>query len=95
MSHDHSPVLEPSSLAQLVPLVRDRLKLDSTFPDEAVLASLQAIAAAASPHERWGAAFHTSLGHWLGLKAADLNAALTLLLGLLAEPTSKLPAIPD
>ena len=70
-------------LAALVPVVRDRLGLDSSFPDDAVLASLRMIAAPQSRWERWQAAFHSNLGHWLALKADDLNAALNVLVELL------------
>jgi hypothetical protein len=73
-------------LADLVPLVRERLNLDSAFPDDAVLASLMTIAARASPQERWRAAFDSNLGQWLGLKSLDLNGALNTLVGLLASP---------
>jgi hypothetical protein len=77
-------------LAALVPIVRDRLGMDSSFPDDAVLASLRMIAAPASPWERWQAAFHSNLGHWLGLKADDLNAALNVLVETLpASPPSQ------
>jgi hypothetical protein len=77
-------------LAALVPVVRERLGLDSSFPDDAVLASLRMIAAPASPWERWQAAFHSNLGHWLGLKADDLNAALNVLVEMLpAGPPSQ------
>jgi hypothetical protein len=77
-------------LAALVPVVRERLGLDSSFPDDAVLASLRMIAAPASPWERWQAAFHSNLGHWLGLKADDLNAALNVLVETLpASPPSQ------
>ena len=85
MQPTHSVADDPSSaaLADLVPVVRDSLGLDGTLPDDAVLASLRMIAAPTDPHERWRAAFQSSLGHWLGLKAGDLNAALNTLVGLL------------
>jgi hypothetical protein len=82
MQQEHAAAHD-ASLVGLVPLVRERLGLDSAFPDEAVLASLQMIAHPTSPHERWQAAFQSSLGHWLGLKASNLNAALAVLVGLL------------
>jgi hypothetical protein len=95
MQQDHAAAHDASSLADLVPLVRERLGLDSAFPDEAVLASLQMIAHPASPHERWQAAFQSSLGHWLGLKAADLNAALAVLVGLLPGAQGNGAAMPE
>jgi hypothetical protein len=70
-------------LAGLVPIVRERLDVDSALPDEAILASLEAIAARSSPWDRWRAAFESNLGHWLALKGSDLNAALSALVASL------------
>lgn len=73
-------------LNELVPLVRQRLGLDTAFPDDAVLASLRTIAGCSTPRERWRAAFDSNLGHWLALQGADLNSALNTLVALLPAP---------
>lgn len=73
-------------LAELVPVVRQRLGLDAAFPDDAVLASLETIAKCSTPRERWRAAFDSNLGHWLALKGADLNSALNSLVALVPGP---------
>ena len=75
-------------LAELVPVVRARLALDTVFPDDAVLASLRTIVARSSARERWGAAFDSNLGHWLALEGSDLNTALNTLIALLPAPRS-------
>ncbi len=75
-------------LAELVPVVRSKLKIDDCFPDDAILAGLQAAAAPSDPRARWQAIFASNLGHWLALKTDDLHAALNTLLMLLPPPRS-------
>lgn len=75
-------------LAELVPIVRERLAVDCAFPDDAILSSLRTISARSSARDRWTAAFESNLGHWLALKGKDLNAALNGLLVLLPSPRS-------
>jgi hypothetical protein len=75
-------------LAELVGVVRERLDVDSAFPDAAILASLQAIARRSDPRGRWRAAFDSNLGHWLALKGSDLNTALNTLVALMPRPVS-------
>ena len=73
-------------LAELLPIVRQRLDIDDTLPDGTLLASLATIAACSSPRERWRAAFGSMLGHWLALKGRDLNTTLNTLIALLPKP---------
>jgi len=73
-------------LAELVPIIRQRLGIDCAFPDDAVLASLRTITARSSSRGRWRAAFDSNLGHWLALKGTDLNTALSTLVALLPRP---------
>ncbi len=70
-------------LHEAVALVRDSLDLAGVFTDGEILASLDRIAAAATPRDRWLAAFDSQLGQWLSLKGADPNTALSALLSLL------------
>ena len=87
-----TPTRQPMSaddilhLAELVPVLRQRLELDSAFPDDAILASLRSIAAETAPRERWRAAFDSNLGAWLALKGRDLNTTLNTLIALLPKP---------
>lgn len=83
-----TPAHDILHLAELVPVVRQRLDVDGSFPDDAVLASLKAIAAQTSQRERWRAAFNSNLGYWLALKGCDLNTALNTLVFLLPPPRS-------
>src|SRR4051812_45390147 len=73
-------------LADLVPVVRQRLDIDEIFADDAILASLKAIASRTSPRERWSAAFNSNLVLVLALRGGDLDLALNTLLGLLPRP---------
>jgi len=82
------PAADVLHLAELVGVVRERLNVDSAFPDAAILASLQAIASRSDPRGRWRAAFDSNLGHWLALKGSDLNTALNTLVALMPRPVS-------
>ena len=73
-------------LAELVPVVRQRLELDDSLTPDTVLASLAAIAARSSPRERWRAAFDSALGHSLSMTGRDLNTTLNTLIALLPKP---------
>lgn len=84
-AHD-SPAGDVLHLNELVGIVRRRLDIDDAFPDDAMLASLQAISARSAPRDRWRAAFDSNLGHWIALKGADLNSALNTLIALLPKP---------
>lgn len=75
-------------LAELVPIVRERLDIDTAFPDAAILAGLKAVAAKSHTRARWQAAFNSNLGHWLALKGDDLHASLNTLISLLPPPRS-------
>lgn len=80
------PVTSVLHLAELVPIVRNRLAIDSALPDDAILAALTTITAKSHTRARWKAAFSSNLGHWLALKGEDLNASLTTLMSLLPLP---------
>ena len=73
-------------LAELVPILRQRLGIDGAFTDDAVVASLHSIVVRSSVRERWRAAFDSNLGHWIADQGRDLNTALNTLLALLPKP---------
>ena len=73
-------------LAELVPILRQRLEIDAALSDDAILASLKVIAACSLPRDRWRAAFGSNLGHWLALQGRDLNTALNTVVALLPRP---------
>lgn len=73
-------------LAGLVPTIRRRLAIAPTFSDEAIFASLAAIAAASSYETRWRAAEASTLGLFLRSHGNDLKASLITLLALLPKP---------
>lgn len=75
-------------LAELVPIVRERLSIDPMFPDDGILAGLRAISSKSHPRARWKAAFGSNLGHWLALRSDDLHASLNTLISLLPPPRS-------
>lgn len=79
-------------LAELVAVVRQRLALDNSFPDDAILASLKLIAGKSSARGRYEAAFGSNLGQHLcrhpGNGGSDPGQALTALVGLLPAPRS-------
>ena len=73
-------------LAELVPVLRQRLELGHALSDDVILTSLETIAARSSPRERWRAALDSSLGHWMAHEGRDLNTALNTLVALLPKP---------
>ncbi len=75
-------------LAELVPIVRERLNISEAFPDDALLASLKAVTAHTNLRERASAAFASNLGQHLGQTSADLQTAMEVLLALLPPPRS-------
>jgi len=75
-------------LHELLPVVRERLRLGSHLTDEAVLASLAAITSRSVPRERWKVAFNSALGRFLATRGSDLASALGLLMALLPPPRS-------
>ena len=74
-------------LAELVPVVRQRLGLGGVS-DDIILTCLKAIAARSEPRERWRVAFSSRLGEMLSRQGRDLNTALNTLLALLPRPLS-------
>jgi hypothetical protein len=87
---DASPVAADQilHLAELVPIVRQRLAIEDAFPDDAILAALRVIANKSHVRARWKAAFNSNLGHWLALKRNDLHTALETVINLLPPPRS-------
>ncbi|MDX2290431.1 MAG: hypothetical protein NW217_16645 [Hyphomicrobiaceae bacterium] len=73
-------------LAELVPLVRSTFALDPAFGDDAILASLKAIAARSSDRDRWSVAFGCNLGRHIGLNSPDPADGLRTLISLLPRP---------
>lgn len=78
----------PSTLAQIVPLVRARLKIGGDIADETVIAALAAITACSDLRGRWMAAFNSELGQALAASGRDLNTALRVLTALAPEARS-------
>ncbi|MGI9423743.1 MAG: hypothetical protein ACR2PA_11155 [Hyphomicrobiaceae bacterium] len=80
-------VSEVLHLAELVPIVRQRLAIEPEFPDDAILASLKTIALRSNDRERMTIAFACNLGHYLG-RSDDPVMALRTLVALLPPPRS-------
>jgi hypothetical protein len=74
------------TLAGLMPHLRRRLAIGTPFSDEALLASLVAIASHASHGERWSAAEASTLGQYLANSSKDRHRTLVTLLSLLPRP---------
>ncbi len=70
-------------LAELVAVVRERLAIEASFPDDAILASLKTVAARSDGRARAVALFNSNLGQHLGRSGGDLQAAMEVVLGLL------------
>ncbi len=85
----HAPA-DVLHLAELVPIVRERLRVGPDFPDDAILASLKAIAQRTAPRDRWSTAFQSNLGLWLSASCREhehnLAEDLTTLLNLMPKP---------
>lgn len=75
-------------LARLVPQIRHRLSVGHALTDEALLASLIAIARHSSHEARWQAAQASTLGHHLAVGGRDMRRTLVTLLSLLPKPTA-------
>lgn len=73
-------------LAELVPVVRQRLGISDAFGDDLILASLRAISAHTTDRDRWRAAFESRLGLWLSTQGRELGRALSTLVSLLPPP---------
>lgn len=73
-------------LAGLVPVIRRRLAVAQTFSDEAMFASLTAIAATTTYEGRWRAAEASTLGQFLMSNGKDLKSSLVTILALLPKP---------
>lgn len=75
-------------LARLMPKIRHRLAVGPSLSDEALLASLVAIARHRSDEERWHAAEASTLGQHLAASGPDMRRTLVTLLSLLPRPTA-------
>jgi hypothetical protein len=75
-------------LARLMPKIRHQLAVSPSLSDEALLASLVAIARHPSDEERWHAAEASTLGQHLAVTSHDMRRALVTLLSLLPRPTA-------
>ncbi|MBU2582547.1 MAG: hypothetical protein KJ622_12590 [Alphaproteobacteria bacterium] len=73
-------------LAELVPLVRQRLEVPADFSDDAILSSLKRVASRTSDRERWSAAFDCNLARCLSSHGRDLGQALQDLITLIPPP---------
>lgn len=74
-------------LARLMPQVRRSLAIGRQFSDDALLASLAAIARHPSHETRWRAAEASTLGQYLASNGKDMHRTLVTLLSLLPQPT--------
>lgn len=68
---------------ELAPILRERLAVDATLTDEAILSSLGSIMCHSERRARWRAAFDSPLGHFLATRGTDLNTALNTILAAL------------
>ncbi|MBU1213039.1 MAG: hypothetical protein KJ587_17480 [Alphaproteobacteria bacterium] len=73
-------------LAELVPVVRERLNVPADFADDAILSSLKRVASKTSDRERWRSAFDCSLARYLSVRGRDLGHALQDLIALIPPP---------
>lgn len=73
-------------LAELVPIVRERLDVPADFTDDSILSSLKSIATRTSDRERWRAAFDSNLARYLSIRGRDLGGALQELVALIPPP---------
>jgi len=69
-----------------VAVARDLLKLPLGLGDDAITQSLCDIAKANNDDERWRAAFHSTIGLYLALRADDFNGAMSDLIALASGP---------
>lgn len=85
VGQDHYPA-DVLHLAELVPLVRQRLNVPADFSDDAILSSLKRIASRTSDRERWSAAFDCNLARFLSSLGRDLGQALQDLITMIPPP---------
>ena len=74
------------TLTRLSPRIRQRLAIKRQFSDDALLASLLAIARHSSHEARWHAAETSTLGQYLASSEPDMHRTLVSLLSLLPKP---------
>ena len=85
--------IEPSDvdaldLCELALVIRNRFTLPCGLDDAALIQSLREIQNAHGDRERWLAAFNSTLGLYLSLRAKDFNKALQDLLAIVPAPRS-------
>lgn len=73
-------------LGELSQWLRQRLAIDASLSDQALLQSLAAVTGHGDRRERWRAAFQSPLGLWLAERGSDLNTALNTILAALPAP---------
>lgn len=73
-------------LAELVPIVRQRIDVPLDFTDDAILSSLKRIASRTSDRERWRSAFDSKLARYLSTLGRDLGRALQEIIALIPPP---------
>lgn len=74
-------------LTRLVPQIRHSLAVGHQLSDEALLASLAAIARHPSHEARWRAAEASTLGQHLAVSGRDMHRTLVTLLSMLPPPS--------
>ena len=78
--------------ATLIADLRQRLGLDGSLADDAILTSLEDMARFTDPAALWAAACDSTLGHWLALHGIVIEAALPLLVSAVPVPLDELGA---
>lgn len=85
---DQESISDVLHLAELVAPLRRRFAIAESFPDDAILASLKAIAAKSDTNARIAAAFASNLGQHLERGKEEHRSAIVALVGLLPSPRS-------
>ena len=90
--YDKSGIAEPEldilHLAELVPIIRERFRIEETFSDDAILASLKTISAESSDRGRAATAFSSNIGRYLDSNSQQPSANLAALIAMLPKPRS-------
>lgn len=85
--HTRERAVNVDRLARLAPRIRRSLSISRQFSDDALLASLVAIARHPSHEARWHAAETSTLGQYLASNSKDMHRSLVALLSLLPQPS--------
>ncbi len=73
-------------LAELVPILRERLDIPTDFMDDAILASLKRIAQRSDERQRRQVAFGSNLVRYLAARGRDIDFVLRELIALMPPP---------